>query len=100
MVKLHLNLVRAGSLFLRAAILGGGLSCWLATSALATVIVTPATGGAGIPADNSQNGVSNLFTTLGNIVIQEGTLGDFASQNNKTLILTAPAGWRFNVGAG
>lgn len=40
------------------------------------------------------------YTTLSNIVIAEGSNGDFAVGANKTLILTAPSNFNFNVGVG
>src|SRR6266581_3537645 len=80
------------------------LSCiflWLcADSALANVTITAGTGGASVSADKAQNGAAPAFTTLGNIVIQEGAMTDFSMGTSVTLILTAPSGWRFNAGAG
>src|SRR6266566_7482353 len=80
------------------------LSCiflWLcADSALAKVTIPAGTGGAAVSADKAQNGAVPAFTTLGNIVIQEGSMTDFSRGTNVTLILTAPSGWRFNAGAG
>src|SRR5207244_2162474 len=35
-----------------------------------------------------------------NIVLTEAVTNDFIVQTNKTLILTAPTGWRFNAGVG
>ncbi|HEY6975515.1 MAG TPA: PKD-like domain-containing protein, partial [Chitinophagaceae bacterium] len=40
------------------------------------------------------------YSALGNIVITEGSNGDFATGNNKTLILTAPANFEFQAGIG
>ena len=59
----------------------------------ANVIVTAATGGGSL--------CSGSYTTLGDIIITEGATTDItASQNNKTLILTAPTGYEFNPGVG
>src|SRR5438128_5125750 len=71
-----------------------------AAEAQAAVSITAATGGANISADKAQNATAPAFTTLGNIVILEGANGDFASGSSRTLILTAPSGWRFNAGTG
>src|ERR1043166_9307801 len=57
-------------------------------NALANVNVTTATGGTGLSADLATNGAAPAFTTLGNIVIAEGTATDFATGTNRTLILT------------
>src|SRR5438093_13445621 len=74
---------------------------WLgAGPARADVIVTAATGGTGLSADLAQNGAAPGFTALGSIVIQESASSDFPLQTNKTLILSAPNGWRFNAGVG
>ena len=62
--------------------------------------VAAATGGTGISADNATNGATPGFTTLGNIVYLEQANGDLPVQTSTTLILTAPAGWRFNPGVG
>src|SRR5439155_1273838 len=51
-------------------------------------------------ADNAANGATPAFTTLGNIVFTEQANNDFPAQTSTTLILTAPAGWQFNPGAG
>src|SRR3989442_14083893 len=76
----------------------------LCASALANVTITTATGGTGLSADIAQNGAGPAFTTLGNIVIAEtgSGKGDIADTggSSKTLILTAPSGWRFNSGVG
>jgi uncharacterized repeat protein (TIGR01451 family) len=84
----------------RAVLLACALLGLCSNSALANVSVTAASGGTGLSADKAQNGATSAFTTLGNIIIQEGATGDFAVQTNKTLILTAPSGWRFNAGTG
>jgi hypothetical protein len=61
-------------------------------NANAVVTVTPATGGGALCA--------GVYTTLGNIVIQEGANADIAVGTGVTLILTAPAGYDFNPGVG
>src|SRR5215831_15609155 len=45
---------------------------------------------------NSTNGA--VFVVLDNIVIVEGTTGDFSFGNFPTFILTLPAGWQFKAG--
>src|SRR5438876_9503267 len=77
-----------------------GLAMGATTVTQAAVTVTAATGGTNVSADRAQNGAAPAFTTLGNIVIQEGANGDFANANGRTLILTAPSGWQFNPGVG
>jgi hypothetical protein len=68
---------------------------------LATVSVTPATGGTGISADKSVGSGSAAFSPLGNIIINSLLAADFtAGQTNVTIILTVPAGWQFQAGAG
>src|SRR5207244_9041285 len=62
--------------------------------------VSAAGGGTLISADLASNGVAAAFTTLGNIVIAEQANNDFPVQTSRTLILTAPSGWRFNAGTG
>src|SRR5438067_432527 len=83
-----------------AVLLACALAWLCANPALANVTATAATGGTGLSADKAQNGATPAVSTLGNIIIQEGAIGDFAAQTNKTLILTAPDGWRFNAGIG
>ncbi|MFZ9386235.1 MAG: hypothetical protein ACO25B_00005, partial [Chitinophagaceae bacterium] len=66
--------------------------------------VTPASGGTNIPADKAANASSPAYTTLGDITVSEGrssasNRGDFSAPGG-TLILTAPAGWKFNPGIG
>ena len=71
-----------------------GVTIFTATPALASVTVTPATGGTSISADSA----GGTYTSLGYIRIAEGSNSDFASsQTNKTLILTAPGGFQFNA---
>src|ERR1051325_1667192 len=88
------------SLFLLLLVVGAIFRC--APEAFANVTVTAATGGTNISADKAQNATSPVFTTLGNIVITEVTKDEFADTGglSRTLILTAPSGWRFNVGVG
>src|SRR5947208_11729871 len=77
-----------------------GLSAFYILQLRADVTVTPPSAGQGISADtafNSTNGAG--FSALGNIVITEGLITDFAPGTNKTLILTLPVGWRFNTAA-
>src|SRR5213082_1246818 len=71
-----------------------------ASATQAAVSVTAATGEANVSADSAQNGAAPAFTTLGDIVIQEGANGDFAIATNTTLILTANSGWHLNAGVG
>ena len=67
----------------------------------ASVTVTEPTGGQNISADKSLNSTNGAaFTALGSIVITEGAINDFAAGTNKTFILSAPSGWRFNAGVG
>src|SRR4051794_7431324 len=78
-----------------------GLMAGSASLVHANVKITSPTGGNNVSADkalNSTNGAA--FTALGNIVIAEGAVGDFAAGNNQTLILTAPLGWQFKAGTG
>src|SRR5437870_4988307 len=75
-------------------VLGFALFC--APQALANVSATVPTNGTSLASDKAQNGPTPSVTKLGNIVILEGANGDFANQTNKTLILTAPAGWQFS----
>jgi len=77
-----------------------GLAVCAANVTQAAVTVTAATGGTIISADKAQNAAAPAFTTLGDILIAEGASGDFPSQTGKSLILTAPSGWRFNAGTG
>ncbi|TAK93699.1 MAG: hypothetical protein EPO07_17760, partial [Verrucomicrobia bacterium] len=84
-----------------ASLIAGLLVFSFACRLFASVIVTEPTGGNNISADkalNSTNGAA--LTALGNIVLTEGSITDFAVGNGQTLILTAPAGWRFNPGVG
>ncbi len=67
----------------------------------ADVIVIPATSGTNISADNAANSATPAFTVLGDIVIAESNVDDFAiTGGTQTLILTAPGGWTFNPSAG
>ena len=67
---------------------------------VADVVVTPATGGTNISADNAANATSPLYISIGDIVVTESLATDIAAGTAQTLILTAPAGWRFNTGTG
>jgi hypothetical protein len=79
----------------------GQASGWTAqTTFHDSVAVTPGSGGTNISADKAANATSPAFTTLGDIVISEAAAGDFSTQTNTTLILTAPTGWQFNPGVG
>lgn len=60
----------------------------------AAVTVTPA------PNGNCLNTSPGAYISIGNIVITENSNNDFAVQTNTTLILSAPAGFQFNAGAG
>lgn len=65
----------------------------------ATIGVTPASNGTNLT-PTSLN-VSGGWATLNNIVITEGANNDIAgSQTSKTLVLSAPNNWVFNVGVG
>ncbi len=63
-------------------------------STYAGVIVTPA------PNGSCLNILPGAYTSIGTIIITENSNGDIGSANNKTLILTAPAGFQFNPGTG
>jgi hypothetical protein len=68
----------------------------LTTKAIAEVTVAGATGGIGLSADKAVNGSAPGLTTLGDILITENDPADFpVTGGQKTLILTAPAGWKF-----
>ena len=68
-----------------------------ASTAYATVIVTPTTGGESISADtNTTNGVAT-WTTLTGPTIREGAYRDFPASG--TFILNVPSGFSFNTGA-
>src|SRR5207249_1801853 len=78
-----------------------GAAAFSCAQLLASVTVTEPTGGQNISADKSLNSTNGAgFTALGSIVITEGAISDFAAGNNKTFILSAPSGWRFNAGVG
>src|SRR5436190_1056885 len=88
------------SLTFRIALLLGSI-VFYSSQLLASVTVTQPTGGQNISTDKSLNSTNGAgFTSLGSIVITEGATTDFSPGNNQTLILTLPAGWRFNAGAG
>src|SRR5437868_11727718 len=68
---------------------------------LADVKGTEPVGGQNVSADkalNSTNGAA--FVAVGSIVLTEAITTDFALGANSTLVLSAPAGWRFNAGVG
>ncbi len=69
-----------------------------ANSVLANVTILKATGGS-ISADKAANATSPAYTTLGNIRLTEGAVGDFAVGTGVTLTINAPAGWNFNTAA-
>jgi hypothetical protein len=66
------------------------------------VSITAATGGSNLSADLAQNATltTPTFTTLGNIVLTESANSDFTNVTSGTIVLSAPAGWRFNAGVG
>lgn len=74
----------------------------LALNTQADVIVTPAPGGTLVSADKAANATGAAYTVLGDIVITETDIHDFALTGGtpKTIILTAPNGWVFNPAAG
>ncbi len=67
-----------------------------------SALVTSASNGTGISVNKAVGGSSAGFTTLGNIILTEGSNTDFAdtASASKTLILLAPNGWQFNTGVG
>src|SRR5579871_940108 len=73
----------------------------LFTAANAQVSVTQATSGTNISADNAANATASApaYTTLGNIVIAEGTATDF-DPTVTSITLTAPTGWQFLTSSG
>ncbi len=81
------------SLFKLFIIAGVILFC---SEANAVVTITKATGGTTISADKSENAVSPSYTTLGSVVITEGSLTDFSIGSGVTFTLIAPSGWKFN----
>ena len=68
-------------------------------AALGYVTINRAGGGTGISADKSANASSPAYTTLGNVVISEGTAGDFSVGTNVSFRLSCPSGWSFNAAA-
>jgi hypothetical protein len=58
------------------------------------VVITPASQGTCL------NTSPGAFLPIGDITISEGNIADFAIQTNTTLILSAPAGFSFQPGAG
>jgi hypothetical protein len=78
----------------------GQTSGWTAQTTFHDNVAVTAGSGGTISADKAANATSPVFTTLGDIVISEGSNNDFPIQSNTTLILTAPTGWQFNPGVG
>ena len=77
--------------------LGISLGLMSAANLRAGVIVTEPTGGNDVPADKSLNSTNGAgYTALGDIVLKEGSTGDFSAGNGQTFILTIPDGWQFN----
>lgn len=75
---------------------------WLANSisSQAAVTITQATA-TSISADGAANSTTTpAYSTIGNIVIEEGANTDFSAGASVTLVLGAPAGWTFNAGVG
>ena len=88
---------RAFAFFIGAALLSG---FFIPLSASAAVTVTPASGGTAISADTtSAVGGSNTSTTLGSIIIDENSNGDFnfTPSEPRTFILNAPTGFTFDT---
>lgn len=71
----------------------------LSFQANAVATITRATGGTLISADKAENASAPSYTTLGNVVITEGTMNDIAIGTNVTFTLIAPSGWKFNPSA-
>lgn len=69
---------------------------------MAGIIVTPASNGVGISADKSLQSTTTSFTPIGDIVLSEQQVQDFAFTDRywRTMILTAPQGWEFKPSAG
>lgn len=70
------------------------ITLFLSYNTFGAVTVTPAPDGTGL------NTSPGAFLNIGDIEISENNKGDFAKQTNKTLILSAPAGFEFQAGAG
>lgn len=71
-----------------------------ATSALANVVVTPASGGTAILADQAADAPAPAWTKLGAIIIAEsGSSAGRGDIQSGTLILKAPTGFEFNTAA-
>src|SRR5437868_3491990 len=73
-------------------------------SAMATVTITPATGGLNISGSLASDGTAPGWVTLGNINVAEQTPGvghqkDFSKVPGGIWSLKAPAGFEFNTGA-
>lgn len=70
------------------------LLAMVAQTSNGAVVVTPVTNGSCLAVSPGP------FTTMSNIIWDEGLAGDFAIQSGTTIILTAPAGFQFNPGVG
>ena len=66
---------------------------------MASVTITRAIGGTLISADKAANGVAPAYTTLGDVVLTEGSVSDFSIGYNVTVRLSCPSGWSFNPSA-
>ncbi len=65
-------------------------------AATAQVSLTPASGGTLISADKASNASSPVYTTLGDIVITENSVGDI-DPSTTSIVLNAPSGWLFQT---
>ena len=63
----------------------------------AAVAVTAATGGGAISTDTAATATVPAWTSLGSIVITEGAATDMAVGAGVTVIMTAPAGFEYNI---
>ncbi|HNP53767.1 MAG TPA: hypothetical protein PKK69_04100 [Ferruginibacter sp.] len=86
----------------RISTLALAMGLFAAQEATADIIVTPANNGNSISADRAANAVTTAFTAIGDIVLSEQDVRDFAYTDRyfRSLILTAPAGWEFKEGTG
>lgn len=64
------------------------------------VTITKPTNGTSICSFTAVGGSAPAYTTLGNIVITEGTTDDFKKNKTGTIVLSAPSGWQFKNGTG
>ena len=77
------------------------LSLGINSGANAALSITQPTGGQNLSADKTTGGPSAGYSSLGSIVISEGTNNDFPKNSaSKTLIFTAPTNWQFQAGTG